>query len=137
MLFFLLATIGLLLTSCSDVKQFDVENTIGSGKVESNSTSGQMYVVVDSVPYYIDRIRVPEFLLLSLERTEPIELTEGLTVTLFKDRASDKVIAVMGVQSAEQIEEMFTYHIASECLYIVLLLLAFLGVLLLCEFFFG
>ena len=123
--FMLIATFSVMLTSCS---AFDSEpikpQIIGTGNLQYEAKTGTWFVVIDSTQYTITSVTIPDHNPRTIGHTQDINPVEGMLVTVFTSHSMSGLQAVTGEQSVKQIEEF--YHTNDTGVFVVF------GILLLC-----
>ena len=114
-----------MLTSCSLLVSSPIEPRIlGVGYLHYDIPSDRCYAVIDSVQYTITEISVPNHGPQSHSKMENMHLADGMIVTAFTSRHLTGVQAVIGDQTADQIEGLYHEDYTG--------IFAFCGLLLFC-----
>ena len=104
-IFVLIAILGI--TSCSWFDSDPIEpNILGVGNLHKG-VGGVWFVVIDTSQYTVSNVTIPDNNPRSFSKTQGIDPVEGMLVTIFTSPRKASVQAVVGRQSAEEIERLY------------------------------
>ena len=107
-LFLLIATLGVALTSCSWFDSAPVNpKIIGVGNLEFSEDANSNFVVIDSVYYMIDNLKYPRDVKIGYTGSREGPSVVGKQVTVFTFSRKPGVQALIGNLSVEQIENLY------------------------------
>ena len=123
-LFLLIATLGVALTSCSWFDSAPVNpKIIGIGNLEYDSKSGLLFAVIDSTQYTVAKVTIPDHNVRSFSVTQDIQPVDGMQVTVFTYSLESGIQAVAGNQSVEEIEELYHRNYTFGVAFLILILI--------------
>ena len=97
----------LSITSCSWFDSDPIEpNILGVGNLQQG-VGCVWFVVIDTSQYTVSNVTIPDNNLRSFSKTQVIDPVEGMLVTIFTSPRKAGVQAVVGRQSAEEIEGLY------------------------------
>jgi hypothetical protein len=125
-LFMLIATLGVALTSCSCFDSQPVNpQIIGYGYLQYDAEKDLHYVTIDSVSFIIDEVTIPDSNTRTASVTQDIDAVDGMAVTIFTYSRSEDIKAVAGNQTVEEIEDLYRENYSFTVFFMVLVMVWF------------
>lgn len=129
LVFLLITELSITLTGCSNFNSDPVEPKIlGVGNLQYDAQSELWFVVLDSTRYNIVDITIPSHNPRSYSVTQSVEPVEGMLVTAFSSPHMKGIQVVTGIQSVEQIEELYRANSTLALILCGLLVLCVMGI---------
>jgi len=129
LVFMLIATLSVALTSCSWFDSEPIEPKIlGTGCLQYEAKSGTWFVIVDSTQFTVADVSVPGRNPRALSKPQSVEPAEGMLVTVFTSPRMKGVQAVTGELSADEIEKLYLSNSTTGFVLFALMLLCVIGV---------
>ena len=130
----LLPFVGILLTGCSAFDSAPIEPEIlGVGYMHYDKKSNKGVVVIDSTLYIVTEVTVADDNPYTLGVTQNMKTVDGMLVTVFTSSNLCGIQAVTGLQTVQQIEEIYHQNYTIALVVFFLFLVCVIGTVFICN----